>query len=127
MALNPNFGLVLQKKMFMKYSGFTALFFIFLWLSISFLPSHSSLSISHLVWQAFEQSGAKQALVFVHKHAPINSFLTDLRTLGMRVVALHEVQSNPEYIESVKEFTDDFQKGDIEVSSSVLFAPISPA
>ena len=69
----------------------------------------TDLLVDHLV----RASGGHPALVFIHRGAKIDQFVWNLRSRGVRVVALYEKMTDSE---EYKEFLERFQTGQIQLA-----------
>lgn len=69
--------------------------------------------IDLLVNHCLHASGGQPALVFIHRGAKIDQFVWNLRSRGVRVVALYEKMNDSE---EYKEFLERFQAGQIQLA-----------
>ena len=69
--------------------------------------------IDLLVDHFVHAGGGQPALVFIHRGAKIDQFVWNLRSRGMRVVALYEKMNDSE---EYKEFLERFQAGQIQLA-----------
>lgn len=66
------------------------------------------------LYNLFDQSGCKSALVFVHRGASVDQFVSHLQRLGIRAVALWRKAAQPDSNEFQK-FLQEFESGAIEI------------
>ena len=69
----------------------------------------------NMLYNLFDQSGCKSALVFVHRGASVDRFVSHLHRLGIRAIALWRKAEQPNSSVFHK-FLEDFKSGAIELA-----------
>ncbi|XP_062510840.1 DEAD-box ATP-dependent RNA helicase CshC-like [Corticium candelabrum] len=80
----------------------------------SFSVENSEHGRINTLYNLFETSGCKSALVFVHRGSSVDQFVSDLQRLGIRAVALWRKAAHPDSAD-FQTFIEDFKSGEIEI------------
>ena len=83
------------------------------WVTLT-LPFSLMVNIKSVFVRIFRDSGQKSALVFIHRLQSVDSFVWELRELGINAVALYKQAANQDH-EEYQKFLTDFQTGKINV------------
>lgn len=75
---------------------------------------YSKFNFKSVLNRIFRESGQKSALVFIHRLQSVESFVWELRELGINAVALYKMVANQDH-EEYKKFLSEFQTGQINV------------
>lgn len=78
------------------------------------VPFSLMVNIKSVFIRIFMDSGQKSALVFIHRLQSVDSFVWELKELGINAVALYKQVANQDH-EEYKKFLTDFRTGKINV------------